>query len=67
MFTICNVYLLCHLLGDAVAQMELQPAGGFHPYILRLLNYRLSQSTVTLTCISQTITEQPPNISLSRT
>jgi hypothetical protein len=31
------------------AQMELQPAGGFHPYILRLLNYRLSQSTVTLT------------------
>ena len=28
---------------------ELQPAGGFHPYILRLLNYRLSQSTATLT------------------
>ena len=26
-------------LGDGVAQMELQPAGGFHPYILRLLNY----------------------------
>jgi hypothetical protein len=25
-------------LGDAVAQMELQLAGGFHPYILRLLN-----------------------------
>jgi hypothetical protein len=24
-------------LGDAVAQMELQPAGGFHPYILHLL------------------------------
>jgi hypothetical protein len=36
-------------LGDAVAQMELQPSGGFHPYILRLLNYRLSQSTATLT------------------
>jgi hypothetical protein len=36
-------------LGDAVAQMELQPAGGFHPYILRLLNCRLSQSTATLT------------------
>jgi hypothetical protein len=36
-------------LSDAVAQMELQPAGGFHPYILRLLNYRLSQSTATLT------------------
>ena len=36
-------------LGDAVAQMELQPAGGFHPYILHLLNYRLSQSTATLT------------------
>jgi hypothetical protein len=29
--------------------MELQPAGGFHPYILRLLNDRLSQSTATLT------------------
>ena len=29
-------------LGDAVAQMELQPIGGFHPYILPLLNYRLS-------------------------
>jgi hypothetical protein len=37
------------ILGDAVAHMELQPAGGFHPYILRLLNYRLSQSTATLT------------------
>ena len=36
-------------LGDDVAQMELQPAGGFHPYILHLLNYRLSQSTATLT------------------
>ena len=36
-------------LGDAVAQMELQPLRGFHPYILRLLNYRLSQSTATLT------------------
>jgi hypothetical protein len=36
-------------LGDAVAQMELQPSEGFHPYILRLLNYRLSQSTATLT------------------
>jgi hypothetical protein len=36
-------------LGDALAQMELQPAGGFHPYILRLLNYRLPQSTATLT------------------
>jgi hypothetical protein len=35
-------------LGDAVVQMELQPAGGFHPYILRLLNYRLSQSTAAL-------------------
>jgi hypothetical protein len=35
-------------LGDAVAQMELQPAGGFHPYILHLLNYRLSQSMATL-------------------
>jgi hypothetical protein len=35
-------------LGDGVAQMELQPAGGFHLYILRLLNYRLSQSTATL-------------------
>jgi hypothetical protein len=22
--------------------MELQPAGGFHPYILRLLNYRMA-------------------------
>ena len=30
-------------LGHAVAQMKLQPAGGFHPYVLRLLNYRLSQ------------------------
>ena len=36
-------------LGDAVAQMELQPAGGFHPYILRLLNHRPSQTTATLT------------------
>jgi hypothetical protein len=36
-------------LSDAAAQMEMQPAGGFYPYILRLLNYRLSQSTATLT------------------
>ena len=36
-------------LSDAVAQMEMQPAGGFYPYILRLLSYRLSQSTATLT------------------
>jgi hypothetical protein len=35
-------------LGDVVAQIELQPAGEFHPYILRLLNYRLSQSMATL-------------------
>jgi hypothetical protein len=28
-----------------ITQMKLQPVGGFHPYILRLLNHRPSQST----------------------
>ena len=56
--------------GDAIAQMELQPAGGFHPYILHLLNYRLSQSRATLIReISPPRPEpsHPPNLSLSRT
>jgi hypothetical protein len=43
-------------LGDAVAQMELQPAGGFHPYFLRLLNYRLSQSTAHVTATETALT-----------
>jgi hypothetical protein len=55
-------------LSDAVSQMELQPTGGFHPYFLRLLHYRLSQwSDFNPWDIPpQTITEPPPNLSLSR-